>query len=555
MLDCVGIDEVIFVDDAFSTEIDLVAAISVMDKESAGYVLGTDADLADPDVRRAAAEQTLDRAGDEELKQIRQRALERRPETAADHAAASELASLMPDGRYRGLSLDQWRTAQGEVISEVPQRSPLVLFDQSFENEGESDRYGQRLLREFADATVGQHAWWGLMTHTVPPEGESEARREIAKQEGLPENRFVLISKQRLTDDKAAFSKRLRTMLLAPAFDELFEIVRAAAIDAQTTAVTEARKMTSEELEQIIVRSSLLEGVWEPETLVRVFALLQRPSVEQAVRQNDRVHELIASMRCVSEASRELGDGDADGAQAPVEDESLPGPAWRLQRTEIFMDGDYLNAVHLPVELGDIFRKTPGQRAFVLIAQPCDTVIRRSGTREPELTHCVLAEIKALSGDDLFTQFTLRYFDETDGTSRAVHLNRFSYVRSEIVDLCSFNANGQAMIRPGEEPSTRMEPALIARYKVLGQLAGSALQLWSELSAAVGNEARPQLPRLLGWTDGDLLKPAQRDNFQELTYPLLRVGRLLDPYARALLSRFSQYQARDAYLHDLTRLS
>ena len=57
--------------------------------------------------------------------------------------------------------------------------------------------------------------------------------------------------------------------------------------------------------------------------------------------------------------------------------------ARRLQQLEFYDDGDEVNSLHLPIEFGDIFEDNDGNR-FILVAQPCDLVVRAKGWRRSE---------------------------------------------------------------------------------------------------------------------------------------------------------------------------
>ena len=62
--------------------------------------------------------------------------------------------------------------------------------------------------------------------------------------------------------------------------------------------------------------------------------------------------------------------------------------AERLYQREVYEDAEYLSRLHTPIELGDLFRKENGSKRFVLVAQPCDLMVRNdgSGRRSPDLS-------------------------------------------------------------------------------------------------------------------------------------------------------------------------
>jgi hypothetical protein len=74
------------------------------------------------------------------------------------------------------------------------------------------------------------------------------------------------------------------------------------------------------------------------------------------------------------------------------------GSVWEpVRRLEWFEDEADVNGQYLPIELGDLFRiggKT--DKLFVLVAQPCDLMVRQDGkqpgTRHHTVSHAMLLE-------------------------------------------------------------------------------------------------------------------------------------------------------------------
>ncbi len=96
------------------------------------------------------------------------------------------------------------------------------------------------------------------------------------------------------------------------------------------------------EFEQIVCISSLNEGVWEPDTLARIFAVYHRIAVRQSIHAHDRVFEVANNLRKLSRVR--TGDWG----------EATPR-AVELRRLEWFEDASDLNEQLTPLELGDIF--------------------------------------------------------------------------------------------------------------------------------------------------------------------------------------------------------
>jgi len=514
--------------------------------------------------------------------------------------AVETLRRLLPGIAPEGLTLASWREKRAQVLVEMGSTPTLILFDLDFSREvGGDATTGQRLIGELEvalrDQGFADDAYYGLLTNHVLPGDEHERRLQIVNSAGLDPARFVLISKQHLQGDPATFAVRLRTTFLAPIFAGLMVEVDKAIRSEYEKALREALAIAPEDMEQMVVRTSGLEGVWEPDTLVRLFELLQRSGARSTLRTTDRVVKLTERLRKLAEIDpapkddvthAPAGDVANDvptlepqgaGAAAPIEmaeqrevdsvrtavsavEDATGGDALTptlvsvavvLQHQEIYETAEHINGLHLPLELGDLFTKDTGDKQFVLIAQPCDAMVRAGGARSPELSHFLLAEVTMKPLEGLFAAFELPYFDENTGHSAYVKLSRPVYTRSIVLDACVLNANGCAHIELAAMPAEGLLPHWRDRHVALKRAAKSIL----DRVAAQDQPPSMDLRKILaGYVKPDPFPPTQMDpTAGVLEWNCTRVGRVLDPYARALLSRFSQFFARDAYLHDLAR--
>ncbi len=125
--------------------------------------------------------------------------------------------------------------------------------------------------------------------------------------------------------------------------------------------------------------SSDKEGVSEVEAFSRLFSISQRLAVYKALR---RTHSLIDKIVTLRRINKSIDD---------KEDVSEPNEFFgELRRSEIFLEGEDINAIFDPLTPGDIFDfsyKSNGkkpktkQKSFILITQPCDMVLRSSNGR------------------------------------------------------------------------------------------------------------------------------------------------------------------------------
>jgi hypothetical protein len=217
---------------------------------------------------------------------------------------------------------------------------------------------------------------------------------------------------------------------------------------------------------------------------------------------------------------------------------------------EFYDEAVHVNSLHLPIELGDIIECPSTRQLWVVVAQPCALMVRGEGKRAPELTHTTLAKVYKTENDGkpLFSEFELPYFDR-NGDTYAVNLGRVAYPRAVIVDACVLNEDGRSILHLQAAPAMRLLPHWRKRQAELKKIGVALFKRVGRVKAgALTDDA------IIGHYSGDPFKPTRVDaGAQAIEWDCCRIGRVGEPYARALLVRFNQYQARDAFLNDLAR--
>lgn len=593
-----GIERVVVVDDAYSATVD--ALIEIL----AGFGAAQRAEI----VGCEESALTEDSVWQERVRE-RWEAAERDGQVAmVDNAYAHEeepqpmesgavetLRRLLPDMELCGYTLAEWKSKGAAVLEEMHSTPTLVLFDQDFrreEEEGGDEKTGQRLLNELETnlkgRTVADDAYYGILTNTVRPGEEHGRRLMIVEEAGVDASRFVLISKQDLQGEPSAFAARLRTTLLAPVMTQLMTEASKAVSNAHEAALKKAGEIAPEDMEQMVVLGSGKEGIWEPDTLVRIFEIIQRTKVREVLRGEGRVVTLTKRLRTLAEIDPlQVVDQPDDGAndaedhsnsEPPVgesevapaqpggaaggENEMAPSTAAPnakasrapapvaigLQYDEIYESAEHINTLHLPLELGDLFAKEGSAKRYVLITQPCDVSVRRDGKRAPELSHFLLGEVVDDGKKDLFESFELPYFARTEA-SAFVRLSRPVYTRALVLDACVLNADGTARIDVNADSPEALLPHWRDRHVAIKEAAQEILEHLAQQEKPTTKFRKA----VSGHVMRDPFAPAEDAAAGAIEWNCRRVGRICDPYARALLSRFSQFLARDAYLLDLAR--
>lgn len=440
---------------------------------------------------------------------------------------AGALGALLPEAvAFVPATPEDWDGGLAtEVVAQAGELPTLVLFDRDM---GQVD--GVRLVADLFDKDSTQTLWSGLLTHTVTKEQEHEVWAELCREPGVYPDRFIVLSKQHLGPNPHTFPQSLKVTLMAPPASALRQRVADAINQAVGVALTELMRFSPQEFESVVFASSASEGVWEPDTLLRLYNVCIRNSVRTSLHASPEVARHTQTLRRLAEIPT---------APTPTTIRSRD-----IHRREIYEDREHLNGVHLPVELGDVFT-LPNSTEFVLVEQPCDLMVRGAGRRAPELVYVRLARLVD-DGQGRSDVFELPVYRE-DGSSAWAHFGRTEIVAIQAVDYCVFGADGRSELDLDAEAPYGLWPAWTERHRRLvkdGRKTVTAVGDKTGADRMALVEARLRAGRtdsVKGEVDGNTIR-----------YTLRRTNRLLSPYARALLTRYALHTARDAFDRPLT---
>lgn len=465
---------------------------------------------------------------------------------AGDFVAANSLDEVfgdLTDLEFVPLSLGEWTEQRDNLLQDVKAAGTVVLFDRDFSREEAGAKNGGfALIREVQSADVG---YCGLISHTVAVGGEHAAWNSLSEEHGIDRDKFVVISKERLRGEPPDYYGFL-SLLRLTALSGLYASVKRKAWSIFENSLSEAKRamegLSVLDFDRAVFTSSRTEGVWEPDTLFRVFGILMRRQAQLQMRQNDEISNAVIAARGVSAAPAEIANA-LTGA-------NFSNEALQMQRFEIYDQGDELNCFHAPIDLGDIFQCESDGKAYLLLAQPCDLMVRKNGMRSYEKpTHARLAAVVELvtgANQKRENWGTLPFYEANEGKPAFANFARVHQVPLVVFDLCAMRQDGAATIDPNEDcPKTLIEPWQ-ARHKKLCKFFGKALGQYEQLTAK-NHDDDVTCIALPGSSNTLRLEPAVSDG--KLRYGLKRVLRLRQPWSGALLTEFTQYQARAAFEH------
>ena len=454
------------------------------------------------------------------------------------------LGSLGQACEFVTLSLGDWEDRREAMLVDEKAQRTLFFFDRRYDDERPgTEEKGFELIRA---AQAGGARYCGLITHTVPVDGEYAAWRSMADEHGLERNGFVVVSKGRLNGeppDYYGFLGMLRVTALSGRYAE----VRSMAWDIFKGSVEEAKSAMEDlsvvDFDRIVFASSRHEGVWEADTLFRVFGVLMGRAAGRRLHADATVSKAVATARRVSAMP--------DGVAGALGKQGQSAAALRMQRYEIYDASDELNAWHAPLGLGDIFRVDAEGKEYILLAQPCDLVVRSKGLRNHEKDRLgrTAAVVEIARGDNKqgANWGALRFYEEETGDSAYANYGSAHQVLLAVLDLCVLQTDGRAAVDVEAECPDLLVKGWEKRARRLQKHFRKALDLQRDLAAVeLGSEAASlALPDASG-----TLRVEKAGSGGSVTYGIRRVMRLRQPWSGALLTDFAQYQARAAFEHE-----
>lgn len=478
-----------------------------------------------------------------------------------EHLRQYELISLSPD---------QWEAQLSTIADRVPAgRRALVLFDQRLERA--AGRFittlGIDLVAEIAASARREVFLTGILTYTVTDEGqELDERARLIAERSLTASDVFVLTKKRL-EHLPRFVDGIKKLLL----NEPCERIKVQAItlsrDAQAATENILMALDTYDFNHTVLQSSSTEGIWAPETLFRIIDIIYKDEVKRLMLERNLVPELNTLLQQATELSQVV----------------VPAPAapaytrrYNLRRQEIYAAGNLVNGLFKPIENGDIFEVTEGKGKglYVLLAQPCDLMIRGDGSRSAQVGS--LLKIKTITKQDLETilreqlhkagerklhdfnfwktRGVIEYIDNDPQTIGLVSLTGTQVVNLDVLDLAMFSSTGEVALDIAASSPTALHMGLTRR---LTKLKAQHEKLHQHILACqlALQPVKGTWPKDL--TQGLLPKLSLYDklgqatlNGTTFTFGMRRIKALREPYAKNLLDKYTRHLARPGDLHD-----
>jgi hypothetical protein len=410
----------------------------------------------------------------------------------------------------------------------------LFLIDKEYKREN-AGMDGTQILKDLAGSAESR-GFCVMLTH-MWGENEQEARRvDIANQHKIPQHRFSVLSKRQnpnLPIDPR-FARAIRTVMTHRFNGEIaYTISRT----MQSSAAETANALTAQavsDLERVLFENADDEGVNEYDAVLRIFEIQQKHALNTALAEEGIQRQLQLSRKF-------------RGATEELEIDQVPGDMGYfrdIRAREVFFDGAGLNKLHSPLSCGDVFETDQGER-YVLLAQPCDLMVRKNGERNADF--CQFALIgEPKKPDPKKTEEPrpvpdYRFYDLKDvfgrGKKLVVDFQKMLAVNLSVLDLTVFNSDGTVQLQREHPPIVLSKGWAIAFTHARGRFFPRKNKPPSVRPFGIGGRAT----NLAGIVSKDQ---------NQLRYPLRRTGRLQSETSTAILVAWATFQTRAALDHD-----
>ncbi|WP_276378917.1 hypothetical protein [Flavobacterium sp. H4147] len=491
--------------------------------------------------------------------------------------------------RIKLMTPDEWVKDKYQIIKELEEgKKALCLFDYEFQSgnalvEGRNGAQLAKLLIEEEGCT--ERIVCGIFSHKFTEEEEDEYREKYSTDYDIEEHKFYTISKRRFAFDPqiSGFAEGVKNLLLLPYVEQLKTESLNVLEDSNIRAGNRIKKMTPKTFNQIIQKSSLKEGVWEISTLFRLYGILSKEEnynmiADPVVRQkfNDSIKNI-----------REIDLKDT-GYNSSVPNQQLT----ELRNSELYLSGDVINNLHLPLTNGDIF-EIKGKE-YILLVQPCNLALRAKdencGKRDYNYDVGMLIPLRSIPKDKLNVTMEEVKIAENSDQFCVAYFPSFQIVSLNILDLSVFNVEGRTLINFNQSTLTNdvIHSSWLKRYEyiykglssyetkiiefktVKDNLLLSINKKRGELQNADAGE-KDALKQEIGILQShlnntekniyeihDLVKFGIKcsglydDKERVLDMNIKRVRHYKSPHSDDLLQKFMLYLSRNAFEHDFT---
>lgn len=550
------ITRVVFVDDDFMPQVTSATVLAaVRHKPDARNQLSSLLNGLDLDPENEAlprlVQQVLDRLEDDAAERVAELLGDVLPRENSD---VHRLQELIPANvTVLLLSPAEWAAQQAALVSECTHDDKtLFLFDEDLNAPASLGfEFGSDIVKALAAVHANSFgvSWFcGILSNKLHKGDELTTWRSLALERQIELKFFMPISKENLDDPGDFYSAVYRT-LINTYCESIKDLASSKLADALDAAKRRFAELDPIDFEHMVVKSSEDEGVSEIETLIRLYGILHRDEVKLRILAAPVFARILDSASAVKKAV------DVDRKLPSISRHRI----LRLRNEELYEASELVNGFRDPIRNGDLF-EIDGHETYVLIAQPCDVMVRKDGKRARENTFkvAVLAPLESFDpAPPPALSFFLPNFGPDGRDARAINFSKATVVNLNVLDLTVLSELGDcridlasAAIATHRFPTRAWDRRAKELVKYFSRVAADIEKARTDHSDEVASLlAAAKLPRV-----SPSARLAQLGTYADraFSYPIRRSGRIRDPLAVGLLAAYSRYLSRDAFDHDFS---
>lgn len=559
LLNTIGISEVIWIDDCFAQPIDdelrsnIIARAAELEAygHHSDHPIFTSIDYEAPrEIIETEINSRLDKNIDKWpeildsiIKQISY-CPQYVPETNIDFSPAQIKELMYAFGNVKTYSLTTWNRDKDTILETCGEKT-LFLIDREFDREGYSPaEMGDDLISSVVD--TAPLAFCIMLTRTVKDDEAEVLRRHVSESAAVDIYKFSVMSKQGCgIYSKDVFANLMKAMRIVFIHRYCYDLIsQTAAImkDSLCNAVRELISLSINAIDTAIFRNSSEEGASELDVVTRILSLHQRIGVQDNTSvQRGEFFAKLKKLRAVRNYAIESSiDPDVQRSAELLKE-------WRLR--EITDPSKVINLIHSPLCCGDIFENTVNNKQYVLIAQPCDLIVRGMDSTTPGHRSTdegffvrLLYEVRnEKHKSDRYQYFIIEGVDTVNDKSWIFDFREVATVDLELLDLVVYNEEGKVQwIKDQNEPDALL-PGWKKRFseqkKINAYFKGSQPP----------KKVLSQNKKIIAYGNAEI-----KDG-KYYSIPYQRIGRLRSPYSAALLGSYASFIARAAFDHDFAK--
>ncbi|GEM_PF-2660726 len=459
------------------------------------------------------------------------------------------------------LTPTEWHAQQQAIVDQCSETArTLFLFDQELHADPHTLGFatGADIIKGLSQSEpVGFGTRWfcGMLSNTLNSGDEISKWRQLAAENEISLKFFMPIAKQSLSDGDRFYGAVYRT-LINTYCETMKKLAQDGLRQVLDAALTRLDNIDPLAFEHMVVNSSEKEGVSELETLLRLYAIVHKDEAKRVILREAeflKFADAATGVKTVADISRDL----TAETQAHLN---------LLRAQELHDSAELVNGYNDPLRNGDVFEVGEGNDLglFVLVAQPCDIMVRPGGKRMRENNFkvaviCPLTSVpEEVEAEPAHLRHLVTNFGDKGDLTAAVLFKRGTVANLNVLDLAVLDKNGRCDINPSDlkkEPKRFPTRAWQERSLELAKQYGRVATEIEGVRKKHGDEvadliAKTTLPRV-GMSNG--LKGYGTYADGAFHYPIRRIGRIRDPGAASLLAAFGRFLSRDALEHDFAR--